>query len=325
MKRTCVGVLICVVAVSALGGTAVGADPTMTAGHGPPASAAYAGDFPDPSVLAADDGYWAYSTGSAGRNLQVMHSPELTDWSDPVDPLPVLPDWAARGHTWAPSVARIGARYVMYYTVRHASAGRQCISVATSDTPRGPFRDDRDEPLICQLERFGSIDPAVFSDRGTLYLLWKSDDNAGGRPTSLWAQPLSEDGLSLLGEPTRLLTQAHPWQNGIIEGPAMVTTERGYLLFYGAADWSTALAGIGYATCETPLGPCTDRSTHRPWLGATTGALGPAGPAPFLGRDGILRLAYHAWTQAVGYDNGGTRSLFIASLAIDRRGRPVAV
>lgn len=35
----------------------------------------YAGDFPDPSFLLVGGVYWAYSTGSAGRNLQVMSSP----------------------------------------------------------------------------------------------------------------------------------------------------------------------------------------------------------------------------------------------------------
>ena len=105
----------------------------------------------------------------------------------------------------------------------------------------------------------------------------------------------------------------------------MVATAHGYLLFYGAGDWWSAFAGIGYAVCDTPVGPCTDRSTRGPWLGATAGALGPAGPAPFVDRDGTLRLAYHAWTKAVGYDRDGARSLFVTSLTMDRRGRPARV
>jgi hypothetical protein len=306
-------------ALAAAGGAA-GASPAESS----PAAPAYAGDFPDPFIMVLEDTYWAYSTGSAGRNLQVVHSPDLETWSEPLDPLPELPGWARAGHTWAPTVARIDDRFLMYYTVRHAAADRQCISVASADGPTGPFLDERDEPLLCQLERFGSIDPAVFAENGELYLLWKSEDNAGGQPTTLWAQRLAADGLTLLDEPVHLLDQSHRWQKGIIEGPAMVATGRGdYLLFYGAGDWWSAFAGVGYATCETPLGPCTDQSTGGPWLGARPGALGPAGPAPFVDRDGVSRLAYHAWTEAVGYDHGGARSLFVGTLLLDLSGRPV--
>ena len=100
---------------------------------------AYAGDFPDPFVLAVAGTYWAYSTGSAGRNLQVMSSTDLHNWTTPTDPLPVLPSWAAVGSTWAPGVLRQGASFLMYYTVRDAALGRQCISVASSSNPGGPF------------------------------------------------------------------------------------------------------------------------------------------------------------------------------------------
>jgi hypothetical protein len=50
-------------------------------------------------------------------------------------------------------------------------------------------------------------------------------------------------------------------------------------LFYGSGDWSSAAAGIGYATCTSPLGPCTNRSGARPWLATHGAAAGPSGPA----------------------------------------------
>jgi hypothetical protein len=271
-------------------------------------------------------GAWAYSTGSAGRNLQVIASADIEHWTEPDDPLPKLPTWAETGHTWAPAVSKVGDGFVLYSTVRHAASGRQCISGATADGPGGPFSDESEEPLVCQLDRSGSIDPnlvAEVDDGAHRYLLWKSDDNATGKPTSLWAQELSSDGMGLLGEPSHLLEASHRWQRGIIEGPAMVATDQAYVLFHGAGDWWSAFAGIGFATCETPLGPCTDCSTRGPWLGATVGALGPSGPAPFTDVDGRLTLAYHAWTEAVGYDHGGVRSLFVEHLHFDHRGRPV--
>ena len=50
------------------------------------ASPAYAGDFPDPFVLDAGGAYWVYSTGSGGRNLQVMTLADLQHWGPPLGP-----------------------------------------------------------------------------------------------------------------------------------------------------------------------------------------------------------------------------------------------
>jgi len=117
---------------------------------------AYPGDFPDPFVLVVGTTYWAYSTGSAGRNLQVMSSSDLKKWTAPADPLPVLPAWAQPGFTWAPGVVRPGGTYLMYYTVRDAASGRQCITVASSIGPGGPFADTSSGPLVCQLTNPGT-------------------------------------------------------------------------------------------------------------------------------------------------------------------------
>ncbi len=57
-----------------------------------------------------------------------------------------------------------GPLFVMYYTVRHRASGRQCVSVAVSVLPQGPFVDASLAPLVCQFERGGSIDPSPFVD-----------------------------------------------------------------------------------------------------------------------------------------------------------------
>lgn len=269
-----------------------------------------------------DGTYWAYATGSAGRNLQVISSSDLRRWSGPADPLPELPAWAGRGFTWAPEVLALGDRFVLYYTVRDAASGRQCISVATSASPAGPFADGSSGPLVHQLDHLGSIDPSPFVVDGCPYLLWKSEDNAAGRPTHLWACPLSPDGLSFVGPEAHLLSQTGRWQRPAMEGPTMMAAGGRYHLFYGAGDWASASAGIGWATCAGPLGPCTDHSTRRPWARARRGARGASGPATFTDRTGVSRFAYHAWTGASGYERGGARSLFLGALSFTRRGRP---
>jgi len=282
-------------------------------------SPVYRGDFPDPYVLNAGGTYWAYATGTAGLNLQVMRSPDLATWSAVSDPLPVLPGWAAVGNTWAPGVVQRAGGYLMYYTVRHTASGRQCISVATSTTPSGPFRDTSTAPFICQLDHSGSIDPVPFvSPGGSLYLLWKSDDNAVGQPTHLWGQRLSSDGRSLSGSPRLLLTQSAGWQAPVIEGPAMVAYGGTYYLFYGAGAWDRSSAAMGYAVCSSPVGPCQNASGAGPWMASHGQAIGPSGPTFFTGNDGVSRIAYHAWMPAAGYPNGGVRTLWVDTLGFRR-------
>ena len=278
---------------------------------------AYGGDFPDPYILtpaASGNGtYWAYATGSGGRNLQVMSSSDLTTWSAVSDPLPTLPRWADAGHTWSPTVVRHGSAFLMYYAARDAASGRQCISVASATTPAGPFTDDSDDPFICQLAEGGSIDPDVFvAPDGSTYLMWKSEDNALGRPTSLWAAELDNTG-TFVGSTVRLLTQDAPWQAPVMEGPSMVVAGGRYYLFYGANRWNSSRAAIGYANCGGPLGPCSDASLAGPWMSSHGTAVGPSGPAVFTDSTGT-HLAYHAWTGAVRYARGGVRSLWIDDL-----------
>jgi beta-xylosidase len=294
--------------------------------QGPAVTPAYGGDFPDPSLMVAGGRYYAYSTQVGATNVPVMHSSDLVHWSRRSDALPRLPAWASPGSTWAPTVVAGRGGYLLYYTVRQTSSGRQCVSVATAAAPAGPFTDASDGPLVCQLSHGGSIDPSVFTDaRGTAYLLWKSDDNALGQKTSLWSRPLAADGAGFarFSVPVRLLTQTAAWQAPAIEGPSMVEASRGFYLFYGAGDWKSSSSAIGYATCASPLGPCTDRSTVGPWLASgTDGAppIGPQGPAVFVDGKGRTRLAFAAWNGPVGYPLGA-RALFTAPLSFPN-GRP---
>lgn len=76
----------------------------------------------------------------------------------------------------------------------------------------------------------------------------------------------------------------------------MVASGGLYFLFYGAGDWSSATAAIGYARCVTPMGPCLNASTTGPWMSSHGQALGPSGPAVFLDAAGSMKIAYHAWT-----------------------------
>ena len=101
----------------------------------------------------------------------------------------------------------------------------------------------------------------------------------------------------------------------------MVASGLTYYLFYGANAWDSPAAGIGYATCTSPLGPCTDATTGGAWLPSSGAALGPSGPTVFRDAAGGVRLAYHAWYGCVGYPSCG-RALWTGALSFGT-GRPV--
>ncbi len=160
------------------------------------------------------DVYYGYSTNSANANIQYARSFDLANWERQGDALPALPTWAAPnfGLTWAPGVIQIEDTFVLYYTTRDTESDLQCISLAVSDSPEGPFIDESTGPFVCQTEIGGSIDPYPFRDEdGQLYLLWKNDGNCCGKEIGLWVQPLSR-GWSLL---CRRANRANPPRSGM--------------------------------------------------------------------------------------------------------------
>jgi beta-xylosidase len=288
-------------------------------------------DYPDPFVLELGGEYHAYTTEDHGAtvHLQLLRSADLETWRWLGDALPTPPDWAA-GLFWAPSVLPVADELVLYYAAVHALSGLHCIGTAVAADPAGPFVGDP-EPLVCQSEHGGAIDPNPFvEDDGTAYLLWKTEGRFGGigvdppgegdDPMLIWAQELSRDGRGLVGTPTPILGADQDWEGGIVEAPSMTRHEGGHVLVYSGNLWSTADYAIGWAMCTSPLGPCT-KPDEVPLLASDGNKLGPGGSKFFTDVDGRLRLSYHAWRDTVGYPNGG-RKLHIAAVRFDGA-RPV--
>jgi beta-xylosidase len=280
-------------------------------------------DFPDPFVLNAAGTFFAFGTNAGATNVQVMSSTDLVHWQTRPDALPNLPRWAVPGFTWAPTVLARGG-YVLYYTVREPVAGRQAISAGYSSSPGGPYVDDSRGPLIYQLPLGGSIDPSPFVDLDErAYLLWKADANAIHQRSSLWIQGLDDGGLTLAGEPTRLLGYDAAWEAPLIEAPSMVQAGGTYYLFYSANWWNTNRYAIGYATASSVLGPYTKVTRSRPWFASDRSVAGPGGQEWFTDGTGTIRMAYHGWQPAhVGYP-AGARSLRLASVSFEG-GLPMA-
>jgi arabinan endo-1,5-alpha-L-arabinosidase len=274
-------------------------------------------DAADPFV-AIDDEPWLFTTNNATGNVPVVtrRSEDTADGVVVGDALPVLPDWAEPGFTWAPAVTRTNAGWVLAFTARHAASGRQCIGVATSSAVVGPY-SPATEPLVCDLDRGGSIDPSfVTDDAGARWLLYKDDGNCCGLPTTLRAVPLTPDATALAGSAVDLLSADLPWEAGLVEAPSMSKVGDRWLLLYSANRWDSADYAVGAAWCDSPAGPCEKQST--PALTAGGGLDGPGG-VEFVSRSRPNRplVTFHAWPPGqIGYGDGSTRRLQLGRVEV---------
>jgi beta-xylosidase len=297
-------------------------------------------NLPDPFILKVPGGYELYAsqTGLYGPTIPTAFSTTIYHWPAAHAAIPVLPAWATFGFTWAPDVRHLDGRYVMYFdslvqpSVYFDRSGSgfsqyaQCIGVATSSAPGGPFVG-QSRPLICDLGSHGAIDPRTFlAPDGRLYLDWKSDNNAANpapfSPTNLYAQPLSPSGLSLTGPAHLLLSADAPWQEGIIEAPDMVQVRGRYRLFYSGSWFNGPRYGIGVASCVGPTGPCTDRSLAGPWIGTNDQGSGPGEESILEDPSGQWWMAYSPWY--FGYLGGTNRPVAMAPLGFGADGPYVA-
>lgn len=272
-------------------------------------------DAPDPFVAIDRRRPWMFTTNNDAGNVPTgTVAPD--DRLLVTDALPRLPPWAVAGFTWSPAVTSTDAGWVLAFTARHRASDRQCIGIATAATIHGPYSPRR-EPLVCRPDQGGSIDPSFASDTtGRQWLLYKSDGNCCGLPTTLHAAPLAAPATALSGPPVDLLTADLPWEGGLVEAPTMRQVGDRWLLLYSANRWNTPDYAVGAAWCQAPTGPC--RKQHQPALTAVAGLQGPGG-LEFVAGSPLIGdiVTFHAWPgSAVGYENGSTRRVHLGRLEI---------
>ena len=207
------------------------------------------------------------------------------------DAMPKAPPWVATSYAgtcppsltwdiWAPSVLRIGGRYVLYFAGRNASTGMFCLGTATAPTLDQAFTA-QPAPLYCN-SRFWSIDPNPVTIGSSLYLVFRTDDAANLRG-KIVSRRLRADGLAFYSSADpliTLLTGTESWEEGDpsapgigpIENPSMALLPATgalpgqWILTYSANNWATNDYATGLATCAGPAGPCTKVSKAAPWL-----------------------------------------------------------
>jgi hypothetical protein len=274
----------------------------------------------DPFLYLDSNRYYLYTSGIPSNptvNVPVTSTTDFSAWSPVSDALPVLPAWAGAGFTWAPDIHQFGSTYVLYFTAILSGTGEECIGDAVSSLPTGPFTPES-APFICQQNLGGSIDPRVFTATdGTNWMLWKSDQNYGGRtvPTTLWSQRLTQDGLGLVGSPADLMSPDEPWQSTIVEAPDMLEVDGTYWVFYSGSWFNRPAYAIGAARCAGPAGPCAD-TTGAPLLGTNVQGSGPGEASVFADSAGVWML----YTPSHAQGGNPPRPVYITRLGFNAQG-----
>lgn len=218
----------------------------------------------DPFVLKASDGkYYMYAT-SAPNGYYVWSSENMLDWEKLSYAYQAEPDsWGVKDF-WAPEVVEHKGKYYMYYSARWKENNSLRVGVAVSDKPEGPFVNIENKPMF----DFGyaAIDADVIVDEdGRKYMYYSRDCSenlvAGRHESHIYGIELSEDMLSVKGEPRLLAKPEQEWelQSGNEwrwnEGPLVFKKDGTYYMMYSGNFYGEKYYSIGYAISKSPLGP----------------------------------------------------------------------
>ena len=317
----------------------------------PPDPVAPAIDFADPAVARLNGTFYAFGNDLA-RVAVGPPGNELSSWSAAWPFLGgKVPMWAAPGAVAgapsAPVQLSDGRLMITFQAVPRGPCAQtvcRCIGAAFSMAKPANVRltfTPAATPLTCAPALNGAIDGSLRwwrrvgaeddgkSFGGDLLLLYfkTTGQNTLARPAQIWVAHVASDGSALQGNPINLLNQTEQWEarNGVgcVEAPAMQMVPGAYRLFYSGGDWTAGLDGlpysIGFATCETPLGPCKKETTDAnggPWFGpeykngTSTRVVGPGSQEVFQDAAEEWWMVFHGWGEGhAGYEHGGVRAM----------------
>jgi len=320
----------------------------------------------DPSVLRKPTGevvkfdgkYWLYYTSEKGnvRGYEVRSTVDFVEWKDEGVAFDATGTWA-RDAFWAPEGYEIDGKFYLFFSAQNAdfpwtTAEKFNIGVAVADSPRGPFKLLKDEPIFDP--GYPIIDANLFiDDDGTPYLTYSrccyqhaveselaAKVRAEGKfkeieESWVYGVKLTKDFKNVDGSPVVLLrppvklddAQAE-WESRSVasgevnrrwtEGSALFKLNGKYYITYSANFFGGDWYAVGYATADAPLGPYT-KAANNPILERNTNKGGIVrgvghGNVFFSPDRSEMYYVYHARTE--GHD----RKLFIDRMFVDAKG-----
>lgn len=183
-------------------------------------------DMADPTVIKIGDNFFATGTSSEwAPHYPMFTSKDLVNWEQIGYVFDKRPEWTSSSF-WAPELFYHNNKVFCYYTARHKSDNISYIGVASADTPYDEFID---HGIIIE-HGSEAIDAYIYNDNGQLYISWKAY-GLDPRPIELVGSKLSNDGLTLVGEPFTMLID----DEGIgMEGQSHLKIDDYYYLIYSA-------------------------------------------------------------------------------------------
>src|SRR5690625_1289362 len=259
--------------------------------------------YGDPFILLYEDTYYAYGT-NAEDGIEVYTSDNLEYWKKESElALKSTDSWGDRWF-WAPEVYYVEDKdmFYMYYSAD------EHICVATSDSPFGPFKQEKKQPM---LKGEKSIDNSLFIDEdGTPYLYFDRFNDG----LNIWVAELEDDLQTLKPETLKkCIHVSQEWEEvwpRVNEGPFVIKHEGVYYLTYSANSYESPFYGIGFATADSPTGPWTKYKSN-PILQKPNDLVGVGHNAIFKDKKGNLKMVFHAHHNK---DNIHPRAMYIADI-----------
>lgn len=268
--------------------------------------------FGDPFIMLHDNTYYAYGTNEAD-GVSVYTSNDLNIWTKAQNlALHKKDSWADRWF-WAPEIYYIEEKnkFFMYYTAD------EHICVATSDSPLGPFVDEKKKPMF---EGEKSIDNSLFIDDDGKPYLYFDRFNDG---LNIWVAEL-EDDLQTIKKSTitKCINVSQPWEEvwpRVNEGPFVTKHKEIYYLTYSANSYESPFYGVGYAMATSPMGPWT-KYDKNPILQKPEDLVGVGHSAMFKDKRGNLKIVFHAHKDQSKIH---PRGMYIADISFTNEAVPV--
>ncbi len=241
----------------------------------------------DPYILYHEGVYYAYGTHS-NEGIEVWTSKDLHTWEVPLGKKSHVAlhkdnSWGDRWF-WAPEVYLINGKFYMYYSAE------EHLCVATSDSPLGPFVQQKQQPMMEEK----SIDGSLFiDDDGKAYFFFVRFNDGN----NVWVAEMSEDYLSFKPETMRHCIHVdQPWEEvwpRVNEGPFILKKGDTYYMTYSANSYECKQYGIGCATATDIMGEWKKYEDNPIYQSPGT-LVGVGHHAFFKDKKGNLRIAFHA-------------------------------
>lgn len=226
----------------------------------------------DPTIFEDSGTYYLYGTKGdpriEGEGFLVYTSKDLENWKGPMgasDGFALKKGDAFGGKGfWAPQIFKNGQKYYMAYTAN------ENISIASSDSPLGPFTNDM-KALKAPVKQ---IDPFVFFDNGKVYL-YHVRLKDGNR---IFVAEMTDNLKSIKPETLKECLHAEEgWEDTqnvdwpVAEGPTVIKKDDIYYMLYSSNDFRNPDYAVGYATAKDPIGPWKKAKTNPIIFEETTG------------------------------------------------------